>query len=123
MTERNRRGRLVGSLEAMLYAFFFVVALAIVGALLGVALHASQEAARLERAVELAGDAAACFAADPSAKQEPVVEDGLRAVCEVADESKAFGHLYHATIRVYDGTETIYDLETSRYVSARGSGR
>lgn len=120
MVERRRSGRLVGSLEAMLYAFFFVVALAIVGALFGVSLHASHGAARLEQAVELASDAAARFAADPSAKQELLVEDGLRAVCEVTDESKAFGHLYHATIRVYEGTETIYDLETSRYVSARG---
>lgn len=114
---------MVGSLEAMLYAFFFVVALAIAGALFGVSLHASHEAARLEQAIELASDAAARFAADPAAKQELVEIDGLRVVCEVEDESKAFGRLYYATIRVFHGTDTVYDLETSRYVSVRGSGR
>ena len=122
MAERTRSGRLVGSLEAMLYAFFFVVAVAIAGAVFGVSIHASHEAARLEEAIELASDAAARFAADPSAKQELVAEDGLRAVCEVTDEPKAFGHLYLASIRVYDGTESLYELETSRYVSARGDG-
>ena len=123
MARRTGSGRLVGSLEAMLYAFFFVVALAIAGALFAVSLHASHEAARLEHAVELASDAAACFAADPSVKQELVAEDGLRVVCEVEDESKAFGHLYHATIRVFDGADVVYDLDTSRYMSVRGGER
>lgn len=123
MARRNRSGRLVGSLEAMLYAFFFVVALAIAGVLFGVSLQASHEAARLEHAVELANDAAARFAADPAVKQELVIEDGLRVVCPIEDESKAFGHLYHATIRVFDGDEVVYKLETSRYVSARGGAQ
>lgn len=120
MARRGDSSRLVGSLEAMLYAFFFVAALAIVGALFGVSLHASHEASKLEHAVEMASDMAARFATDPSVKQEVVEDEGLRAVCEIDPESKPFGHLYHATVRVFDGSEVVYQLETSRYVSVRG---
>ena len=110
-------------MEAMLYAFFFVVVLAIAGTLLAVSLQASHGAARLEHAVELASDAAARFSVDPSVKQDAVAEEGLRVVCEVQDEAKAFGHLYHGTIRVFDDTEIVYDLEISRYISSRGGVR
>lgn len=120
MARRGESSRLVGSLEAMLYAFFFVAALAIAGALFGVSSHASHEAAKLEHAVEMASDVAARFSVDPSVKQEVLTEDGLRAVCEIEPESKSFGHLYRATIRVFDGDDVVYKLETSRYVSVRG---
>lgn len=120
MRRRNESSRLVGSLEAMLYAFFFVAVLAIVGALFGVSLQASHEAVKLEQAVEIASNVAARFAADPSVEQDVLAEDGLRAVCETERESKSFGYLYHATIRVFDDDSVVYKLETSRYVSVRG---
>lgn len=121
--ERSKgSARFVGSIEAMLYAFFFVIALAIVGSLFAVSSRASDDAVRLERAVELASDAAAAFALDPSAEREPAFEGGLTVDCAIEDELKPFGHLYHATIRVLDGDAVVYELKTARYASVREDG-
>lgn len=143
VSSQNRRSWHGGAfiVESLVLLAFLVAALAVAIQLMGVAHQHGTQADRLSSAIILASNDAEAFAADPlsgnvsgsftSVDGELVeVSDGepgggnfyevSRAV-EARDE--AAGTLYEARIRVSCDGETVYELNTARYIPTKEVAR
>ena len=103
--------------EALVLLAFLVAALAIFMSLFGSAHAIGAQSRDLEQAVLAAADVAERFAADPESVPDTTVSGDCLVICVVEEESTGAGTLYRADIDVVSQGETIYELETARYVS------
>lgn len=112
--------------ETLVLLVALVLSMAVFTQLFSRASSTANESARLCRAVTVAEDAAEEFSADPAAiaagkkvgagvAQEG--EDGFEVSCEVTEDKRDTGSVYRAHIAVADDDGTVYELDTSRYVS------
>ena len=108
--------------ESILLLVFLAASLAVLTKVFSASLNASVESRTLDAATIAAGSIAEHFAADPTGVDEQTELGDLLIVCDVDDEQRKGGTLYHATISVYDktgahGDEAVYELTTARYES------
>ena len=122
---RGKRG-LAFVVEALLLLAFLAASVAVFMQLFGGASVRGAEAARLERAVVLAANTAEYFAADPSSVPREFQDRGFVVRTQITSEPQPAGTLYFLSLTVFTGTgESVYTLETSRYMSGvfAGSGQ
>ncbi len=111
-------------IEALVVLAFLMVALAVFVQLFSKAQIQGVKANQLSQAVLIATNYAEEFSANPSKVEAQKEKDGLTATCKINEDKHTAGTLYDATIEVSDGTQTVYTLHTSRYVSkANGGGK
>ena len=108
--------------ESILLLVFLAASLAVLTKVFSASLNASVESRTLDAATIAAGSIAEHFAADPTGVNERTELGDLLIVCDVDDEKRKDGTLYHATITVYDqtgahGEEAVYELITACYES------
>lgn len=107
--------------EAMLLLLILIGSLAVFTQLFAASAERATASEELSRAVAAASTAAERFAADPASVPASSEGEGLTTTCEVAEEDRAGGVLYHAQISVANEEGTVvYQVETSRYVSEGG---
>ncbi len=110
--------------EALILLAFLVACIAVFMQLLGSAGHLSEDATKLDRAVQYAVNAAEQFAADPVSSEGEGSHAGLTVTSDVTEEAMDHGTLYHAHIVVTDEeSATIYELDTSKYLDDRRGQR
>ena len=104
--------------EAMVLLAFLAVSLAVVTQLFAASAVRAREGRELAAAVSCATNVAERFAAHPDEVAGTTREGDLVVVCDVEEDQRAAGTLYHATVTVFeDDVETpVYVLETARYV-------
>ena len=122
--DKNRRG-FAFLIEALVVLAFLMGCLAVFVQLFSSAQLEGLSANRLSQAVVAATNRAEEFSANPTNASGAKTEDDLRVDCEVREERRNAGILYHATISVYDerkGDEEVFTLETARYVSGTLAG-
>ena len=108
--------------ESILLLVFLVASLAVLTQVFSASLSRSVESRTLDAANIAATSIAEHFAADPTDVEERTQLGDLMVTCEVTDEPRQNGTMYHATISVYDigsgGTGgVVYKVETSKYES------
>lgn len=108
--------------ESILLLVFLAASLAVLTKVFSASLNASVESRTLDAATIAAGSIAEHFAADPTGIDERTELGDLLIVCDVTDEQRKDGTLYHASIAVYDktgthGDEPVYELATACYES------
>ena len=86
------------------------------------ALNTSVESRTRDAATIAAGSIAERFSADPAGIAQRTELGDLVVTCDVAEEPRDDGTLYHATISVYGkndpgNSEPIYKLQSARYES------
>lgn len=106
--------------ESVLLLVFLVASLAVLTQVFSSSLSRSVESRTLDAANIAATSIAEHFAADPTDVEERTQLGDLMITCEVTDEPRQNGTMYHATISVYDmgpsGTgEVVYKVETAKY--------
>lgn len=109
--------------ESILLLVFLVASLAVLTQAFTTALSRSVESRTLDAATIAASSIAEHFAADPTDIAEETRLGDLMITCKVDEEQRRNGVMYLAHIEVYDvsgsgGVESVYSLDTSRYVSA-----
>lgn len=108
--------------ESILLLLFLVASLAVLTKVFSASLTRGVESRTLDAATIAATSIAEHFAADPTSVQESAKLGDLLVRCDVTDDERRAGTLYHADIAVYDFSEAgngevVYKLSTSRYVS------
>ncbi len=127
--------------ESLVLLAFLVAALAVTIQLMGVSHERGTQADRMSNAIILASNDAEAFAANPQAGNVSAnfqnADGALRETGEgddasgtayqvsrtVSQQSEAAGTLYQAHIAVTADGETVYELDTARYVSSEGVAR
>lgn len=110
--------------ESILLLVFLVGSLAVLTQVFSASLTRSVESRTLDAATIAATSIAEHFAADPTDVQEETQLGDLVIVCDVIEEGRSAGTMYHADIRVYEAEardgEAVYSISTSCY---RGGGQ
>ncbi len=105
-------------IEALLLLTILATAIAVFTSLFALAMRRGNESVELDRATHLATNVAERFVADPVGVLEEYEEDGYRITCDVIPERTDSGVFYRAAITVWtDANESLYTIETARYVS------
>lgn len=108
--------------ESILLLVFLVASLAVLTKVFSASLTRSVESRTLDAATMAATSIAEHFAADPTDVDERTQLGDLLVMCNVDEDKRTGGVMYHATIVVYDtGSdstgEPVYELTTSCYES------
>ena len=107
--------------ESILLLLFLVASLAILTQVFSASLTRSVESRTLDAASIAATSIAEHFAADPTSVEESTQLGDLLVKCEVTEQARTGGIMYHAKIDVYDlsgyNEGAVYSLETSSYRS------
>ena len=108
--------------ESILLLVFLVASLGVLTRVFSASLNHSVESRTLDASTIAATSIAEHFAADPTDVEERVKLGDLVVTCDVTEEPRAAGTMYHARIDVYDMTgadasEPVYTILTSRYES------
>ena len=122
-TDRKHRANWHGTaliVEALILLAFIAACVTVFVQMYSYAYTTNSHDAQVVRAANLATNQAERFAANPSAIETSIEQDGYLVQTVVTPEKTANGTLYHATITVSaaDADEPLYNLETARYVSA-----
>ncbi len=124
-----RRARVTWSsasfiVESILLLLFLVASLAVLTQVFSASLTRSVESRTLDAASIAATSIAEHFAADPTSVEEKTQLGDLLIKCEVTEENRPGGIMYHAKINVYDlsgyNDDAVYSVETSSYQSGGG---
>ena len=111
--------------ESILLLLFLVASLAVLTQVFSASLSRSIEGRTLDAATIAATSTAERFAADPTGIEESAQVGELIVKCDVTQDAREGGTMYHAFISVYDTAgrsagDAVYTVETARYVSGSG---
>lgn len=111
--------------ESILLLVFLVASLAVLTRVFTASLNRSIESRTLDAATIAATSIAEHFTADPTGVSESTTLGDLVIKCEVTEDPRENGTMYHAHIDVYDtagktGGTPVYSIETARYESQPG---
>lgn len=95
--------------EAMLLLVFLTASLAVFTQLFGQAIERGTQSETLSQAVAAVSGTSERFCADPEGTEGATFSNGLIVVCEVDDEERGGGTLYHATISAYQADPDALD--------------
>lgn len=115
--DRSSKGGRAFIVETIILFVFLVATLIVVSLLFFASISMSVEGQNLERATLIAANTAERFFTDPTSPDLNGTEQDLSVNCDVTPQSIGNGTLYQAVITVYDKGESIYSIQTSRYVS------
>ncbi len=125
-SSRRIRSTTAFVVETLVLLVVLVASMAVFTQLLSRATSTADQSERLCRAVSVAESAAEEFSADPVAVEAGKSvgagvatkgRDGFDVTCKVSEDERGSGTLYRAHIVVSDENGTVYELDTSRYVS------
>lgn len=102
--------------EALVVLAILMVSLAVFVRLFTSAQLEAVHAKNLSQAVVIATNRAEEFAADPTQVESSTEEGEFTVLCDVKPNPSKDGTLYDATIEVRKDGETLYTLQTSRYL-------
>lgn len=108
--------------EALVLMVFLIASVTVTVQVMSASHEHGAKAAELSTAIVLASNAAEAFAADPASGDLTVTQDDYTLTRSVEREAQDAGTLYRAHIAVAHGSETIYELDTARYVSDAPKG-
>jgi hypothetical protein len=117
-TMSARHDNIAFLVEALVLLVVLMASLAVFTNLFASAQREGRHSARTTHAIILATNAAEAFSADPQVGEVTSSSDGLRVSCHAQAEPAGPGKMYRAEVTVVeeDTGETLYTIETARYV-------
>jgi hypothetical protein len=118
----DRRRGMAFLIEALIVLGFLMFALAVFVQLFSRAQIEGLKSNQLSEAVLVATNCAEEFSAHPQGAEGTTTKGDFEVVCTVTPVKRAGGVLYEATIQVLSNSTQVFELRTSRYVSANRGG-